>query len=189
MLRTLFSAGAIALLSIPFALTSNASALVPVDIELVLAVDVSGSVNSAEQELERTGLVRAFQDKAVIDAISTLPRGLAVAVVAFAGAGQTRTVVGWQHLTNSATSALFAERIAAAFPVAFDKCKMTAIGDALTWSLKELAGNGYGGLAKVDVSGDGRSSEGEDTASARDRALAAGGHHQRPRDPQRRDLS
>ena len=55
--------------------------------ELVLAVDVSGSVNSAEQELERSGLVRAFEEKAVIDAISILPRGLAVAVVAFAGAG------------------------------------------------------------------------------------------------------
>ena len=57
----------------------------PVDIELVLAVDVSGSVDGAEQELQRAGLVAAFRDPEVISAIAALPRGLAVALVAWAG--------------------------------------------------------------------------------------------------------
>jgi hypothetical protein len=163
-----------ALMAALIALPMAARAGQPVDIELVLAVDVSGSINRDEQELERTGLVRAFQDDQVIDPIRALPRGLAVAVVAFAGAGQTRTAVGWQHLTDATTTLAFAARIAAAFPVRFERCGLTAIGDALAASLQELGTNAYVGRAKIDVSGDGMSSEGRDTASARDRALAAG---------------
>ena len=75
-------------------LPTSALAEQTVDIELVLAVDISGSVDAGEQELERTGLVQAFKDRELIEAIRALPLGLAVAVVAFAGAGQTRTVVG-----------------------------------------------------------------------------------------------
>jgi hypothetical protein len=155
-------------------LSSAALAAMPVDVELVLAVDVSGSVSRDEQELERTGLVRAFQDPQVIDAIRALPRGLAVAVVAFAGAGQTRTVVGWQLLNDAASAWAFAARLAEALPFAFERCGLTAVGDALRWSQQELADNPYSGAAKIDVAGDGSSSEGEDTAASRDRAVAAG---------------
>jgi hypothetical protein len=145
-----------------------------VDLELVLAVDVSGSVDAGEQELERTGLVQTFRDRAVIEVISGLPRGLAVAVVAFAGAGQTRTVVPWCRLADDGQIAGFADQIAAAFPVVFDYTPKTAIGDAIEWSRRELVGNGYRGRAKIDVSGDGRSSDGEYPGPARDRAVAAG---------------
>jgi hypothetical protein len=174
MLHTRLAIGALALLSTTCALSSTAIAETAADIELVLAVDVSGSIDKGEQELERTGLAQAFRDRQVVDAIGALPRGLAVAVVAFAGAGQDRTVVGWTHLTSPQASAAFAERIAAAFPVAFEHCGMTAIGDALTRSLAELAANGYSGWPKIDVSGDGSNSEGEDPAAVRDRAVAAG---------------
>ena len=100
-------------------LPGSALAELAVDIELVLAVDISGSVDASEQELERTGLVQAFKDRGVIEAIHALPLGLAVAVVAFAGAGQTRTVVGWRRLTDRQTIDDLAERIAAAFPFEF----------------------------------------------------------------------
>ena len=165
MLRTPLAIGAMALLGDLRAL-SKAIAETAADIELVLAVDVSGSVDKGEQELERTGLAQAFRDRQVVDAIGALPRGLAVAVVAFAGAKQNRIVVGWTHLSSPQTIAIFAERIAAAFPVAFEHCGMTAIGDALTRSLEELAANGYSGWPKIDVSGDGSNSEGEDPAAA-----------------------
>lgn len=156
------------------ALPLAASAETPVDVELVLAVDVSGSVDAGEQELERTGLVRAFREPAVIDAIVGLPRGLAVAVVAFAGAGQTRTVVSWRRLVDPASIAAFADRISTAFPVQFEYAHETAIGDAIEWSRQELAANGYRGRPKIDVSGDGRSCDGEYPGPARDRAVAAG---------------
>jgi hypothetical protein len=102
-----------------------------VDIELVLAVDVSGSVDAGEQELQRMGLVAAFRDPAVIEAIKALPGG--------------RGASG--H---------------------------TAIGDALIWSLRELAGNRFDGQARIDISGDGHSNCGEYPQLVRDRAVAAG---------------
>ncbi len=145
-----------------------------VDIELVLAVDVSGSVDAVEQELARTGLVRAFHDPAVLAAIRALPVGLAVAVVAFAGEGQVRTVVDWRRVTDGGSCADLARDIGAAFPVVFSEGGKTAIGDALAWSRKELATNGYRGRAKIDVSGDGRSTQGAYPGPERDLAVAAG---------------
>ena len=146
----------------------------PVDIELVLAVDVSGSVNAGEQELQRTGLARAFRDPSVIAAIRALPSGLAVAVVGFAGAAQCRTVVDWQLLTDRSSAEGFAGAVDKAFPIAFDYAHKTAIGDAVAWSLDELAGNPYRGRAKVDISGDGQNSDGAYPGPVRDRAIAAG---------------
>src|SRR5262245_56701554 len=101
-------------------------AVQPVDIELVLAVDVSGSVSSGEQELQRTGIARAFRDPEVIAAIRALPSGLAAAVVAFAGAAQCRTVVDWHLLGDRASVEGFADAVANAFPVAFDYAHKTA---------------------------------------------------------------
>ena len=94
--------------------------------------------------------------------------------MAFAGAGQTRTVVGWRRLTDRQTIDDLAERIAAAFPVEFAYAHKTAIGDAVSWSMGELASNGFAGRADIDVSGDGMSSDGEYPGPARDRAVAAG---------------
>jgi Protein of unknown function (DUF1194) len=142
----------------------------PVDVELVLAVDVSGSVSSGEQELQRTGIARAFRDPEVIAAIRALPSGLATAVVAFAGAAQCRTVVDWRFLADRASVEGFAD----AFPVAFDYAHKTAIGDALAWSLDELARNVFQGRAKIDVSGDGHTTDGAYPGPLRDAAVAAG---------------
>ena len=151
-----------------------ASAAQPVDIELVLAVDVSGSVSSGEQELQRTGIARAFRDPEVIAAIRALPSGLATAVVAFAGAAQCRTVVDWRLLADRASVQDFADAVADAFPVAFDYAHKTAIGDALAWSLDELARNVFQGRAKIDVSGDGHTTDGAYPGPVRDAAVAAG---------------
>lgn len=174
MLTAPFGFGAAVMVGALCAASAEVGAETPVDVELVLAVDVSGSVDAGEQELERTGLVRAFREPVVIDAIVGLPRGLAVAVVAFAGAGQTRTVVSWRRLVDPADIAAFADQIATAFPVQFAYANSTAIGDGILWSQRELASNGYRGRAKIDVSGDGRSCDGEYPGPARDRAVAAG---------------
>jgi hypothetical protein len=145
-----------------------------VDIELVLAVDVSGSVDGPEQELQRSGLASAFRAPEVIDAIRALPNGLAVAVVAWAGAGQARNAVDWCRLTDRRSAEEFAHRIGAAFPVVFAYAHKTAIGDALIWSLAALKGNGFDGTAKIDVSGDGHNTDGAYPHEVRDAAVAAG---------------
>jgi Protein of unknown function (DUF1194) len=146
----------------------------PVDVELVLAVDLSGSVDDAEQGLQREGLVAAFRDPEVADAIAALPEGVAVALVAWAGAGQVRTLVAWRRLTDKVSAGDFAARVGAALPAAFGPGGKTAIGDALTWSLAELAGNGFAGRAKIDVSGDGHNTDGAYPGPVRDTAVAAG---------------
>jgi Protein of unknown function (DUF1194) len=143
-----------------------------VDVELVLAVDVSGSVDAAELALQRTGLAAAFRDPELADAVAALPRGVAAALVAWAGVPDT--VVGWRRLTDRASATDFAARIEAALPVAFGRGGNTALGDALARSLAELAGNSFDGQAKIDVSGDGRSNSGAQPGPVRDAAVRAG---------------
>ena len=96
-----------------------------------------------------------------------------MALVAWAGARQERTVVPWRRLTDNVWAEDFAARVEAAFPVDFGLGK-TAIGDALTWSQAELAGNGFDGRAKIDVSGDGHNSDGAYPGPIRDAAVASG---------------
>ena len=107
--------------------------------------------------------------------MAALPRRLAVAVVGFAGADQTRTVVGWQRVSDERGAAALADQIADAFPITWSECGgLTAVGEAIAWSLWELARNAYDGMAEIDVSGDGSNSQGEDLTAARDRAVATG---------------
>lgn len=155
-------------------LSPPAWATQPVDIELVLAVDLSGSVDGAEQALQRDGLVAAFRDAAVVDAISALTGGAAMALVGWAGAGQERTLVPWCHLSGRASAADFADRIAAALPAQFDGPAKTAIGDALAWSLVELVGNAFAGRRVIDLAGDGRSTDGAYPGPERDKSVAMG---------------
>ncbi len=164
----------IALAAVLATLPDRLMAMQKVDIELVLAVDVSGSVDGVEQDLQRRGLSGAFRDVAVIDAITALPDGLAVALVAWAGVDEQRTLIAWHRLTDAASAMQFADLIDGALPVELGSSPYTALGDALIWSLAELARNGYAGRGKIDVSGDGRNNCGEYPQPVRDRAVADG---------------
>ena len=107
----------------------------------------------------------------MIDAITALPRGVAVALVVWAGVQET--AVAWRRLTDRASAEDFAARVEAALPSALAGGN-TALGDALIRSLEELAGNGFDGRAKIDVSGDGRSNSGAFPGQVRDGAVRAG---------------
>lgn len=144
----------------------------PVDIELVLAVDVSISVDGSELDLQRQGLAAAFRDPAVAAAIAANAQGVAVSVVLWAGAEQQETVVDWALLTDAATSARFADAIDTALAVDPDLAGKTAIGDALYFALKSLDANGWDGVRrKIDVSGDGHANEGFKPEPVRDFAV------------------
>jgi hypothetical protein len=93
--------------------------------------------------------------------------------VAFAGKGHTRTVVGWRLARGEKSARHLADQIADAFPVVFSEVGKTAIGDAVAWSIGDLATSGFEGAAKMDVSGDGRSTSGVYPGPERDRAVAA----------------
>jgi hypothetical protein len=147
----------------------------PVDIELVLAVDMSISVDGDELDLQRQGFAAAFRDPAVIAAIEANVQGVAVSVMLWAGAKQQRIVVDWAHLTDAPSSLAFADRIDAALRVDPEYFGKTALGSALYVALESLDANVYGGTRrKIDVSGDGRANEGFKPARVRDFAVLSG---------------
>lgn len=150
-----------------------ARAELPVDLELVLAVDVSGSVDAEEAALQRSGYVRALSDPKVKAAIRSGPMGrIAVAYVEWAGDHFQRTMVDWTVLEGAGSVDAFA---AAVGELPLQSAQWTAIGAAIDYSVRLFDGNGYEGTRRViDVSGDGINNRGRAVQSARDDAVAAG---------------
>ncbi len=143
-----------------------------VDLELVLAVDVSRSVDDQEFDLQRRGYAQAFTHPNVIKAIqSNGLRRIAVAYVEWAGAEAQLTVVPWVQISDAESGELFADRILAA-PRSF--WGWTSISGAIDHSSK-LFGQRYKGRRRViDVSGDGINNSGRPAFVARDEAVAKG---------------
>jgi hypothetical protein len=152
------------------ALVESAEA-VPVDVELQLLVDVSGSVDSSEFALQRTGYENAFRSSAVIDAITGGAIGSIAVQLIYFGTGQT-IGVDWTQIGSALESNAFADLIAAAARPEFGS---TAIGSAINFGVPLFASNVFDGTRQViDVSGDGTSNLGASVTTARDNALAAG---------------
>ena len=147
----------------------------PCDIELVLAVDVSISVDGMELDLQRQGYAEAFRDPEVIAAIAANAGGVAITIVQWAGQGQQRTAVAWALLTDADSSLRFAATVDRVLAVDPEFQGKTALGDALYYGLQSLNGNGFEGLRrKIDVSGDGRANEGFKPERVRDFAVLSG---------------
>src|SRR3712207_6777252 len=88
---------------------------VPVDVELVLAVDISGSVDETEAAQQRQGYVAALADPAVARAIrSTFTGRIAITYVEWAGADMQNMVVPWTLLEGEASAQAFSAAIAEA---------------------------------------------------------------------------
>jgi hypothetical protein len=145
----------------------------PVDLELVLAVDVSRSVDPEEAKLQREGYIAALQHPRVLQAIKTAPHGrIAVTYVEWAGVDTQYTVVPWTLITDEKTAGAFTDRIAAA---PYNARNWTSISGAIDYSVPLFENNGFEGTRRViDISGDGRTNQGRPTAAARDDAVAAG---------------
>ncbi|QIE56487.1 DUF1194 domain-containing protein [Pikeienuella piscinae] len=138
---------------------------------LVLAIDVSGSVDPSEYRLQMGGLAAALRDPTVIDAL--VDAKAMVAVMQWSGSSRQHVAVPWTQVMDQAAAARLAHDVETA-PRAFRHFS-TAIGDALAASADLL-----GAIAAhcrrqvVDISGDGVSNEGLATMRMRD-ALVRGG--------------
>ena len=145
----------------------------PVDLELVLAVDVSGSIDAEEMKLQRDGYVAALTHPDVVSAITRGVLGrIALAYVEWAGHEVRRVVVDWAPISDRASAEAFAARLAAA-PIRSGVS--TSISGAIDYVLPMFGANGYEGTRRViDISGDGPSNQGALVTVARDRAEAAG---------------
>lgn len=146
---------------------------VPVDLELIIAVDVSGSIDPDEAKLQRDGYVGAFSDKEVIGAITSGMLGkIAVTYVEWAGIHYSRTVVDWTVIDSEASALAFAEKVAKA-PIQTEL--WTSISMAIETSLPRFVNNGVEGTRRViDISGDGPNNQGGMVTGFRDKAVAAG---------------
>lgn len=125
----------------------------PVGLELVLLVDVSGSVDGGEYNLQKTGYVNAFNSAAVQNAILGSQLGsIAVTYVEWSGNNQQSQRVGWRLIDSIASAQSFATEIAG---VTRAFSGSTAVQDAMIFSTG-LFTNAFEGLRQViDVSGDG----------------------------------
>jgi len=145
----------------------------PVDLELLLAVDVSGSVDAEEARLQRDGYLRALRNPEVIAAIKSGMLGkIALSYVEWAGLGWYKVIVDWTEIHDEAGAAAFADKLAAAPIVTAHR---TSVSDAIDLSVPRFTGNGFEGTRRIlDVSGDGSNNYGRLVTDARDDAVAAG---------------
>lgn len=177
-MRSLFRGIAAATFAV-WAFLPQQAAAVPVDVELSLLVDVSGSVDSSEFAIQRTGYVQAFQNQAIKDLITNTDGGNrhgAIAVNFIYWSSGAHLAVDWMLIDSDASADAFAAAIAAApRPTTGAVGTQTAPGSAINFAVPRFEDNGFEGDAKViDVSGDGSQNSGVNTSAARNAALAAG---------------
>lgn len=145
-----------------------------VDLALVLAVDVSGSVNSERFDLQRQGYAKAFASREVIDAIAAgQNQAIMVTLVEWSGAGHQQQMIGWTLIDGAASAIAFGSAIAEA-PRAF--ADWTSISAAIDYSATLFKDSVVEAALRrvIDVSGDGINNNGRNIDEARDEALRAG---------------
>ena len=150
-----------------------AAADVPVDLELVLAADVSLSMDRRELLLQRAGYAGAIEAPEVLAAIASgFQQAIAVTFVEWAGVGTQIVTVPWQRIGSASEARVFAEAIRAA---PLRQARRTSISAALTASAALFRDNAFVGTRRViDVSGDGPNNQGEPVVAARDRVIGLG---------------
>ncbi len=162
-------------LSLASGLSARASAqAVAVDLHLVLAVDVSWSMDPDEQRLQRDGYVDALRDPAVIKAIQSGPNGkIAITYFEWAGAEIHFMVVPWTIIDGARVAHQLADVLAER---RISRHRMTSISSALEYAhrlLKEAPGTAVRRV--VDVSGDGPNNSGTSPVTLVRDALVADG--------------
>lgn len=146
---------------------------VEVDVELVLAVDVSYSMDVEEQALQREGYASALTSREFLDALRQGLNGrIAVAYIEWAGENEQQIVVNWRVIDGPDSARTYADAIRAA---PLRRVYRTSISSALLYSADQFDLNGYAGVRRViDVSGDGVNNQGPPVAIARDAVVRRG---------------
>jgi hypothetical protein len=152
---------------------ASAAAQTAVDLELVVAVDVSLSMDLDEQRLQREGYVAAFRDAAMQKAIASGPQGrIAVVYMEWAGPHWQSVIIPWTVIDGVQAASAFADRLEAQ-PITRER--WTSISGALQFA-KSLLGksNAAGPRRVIDISGDGPNNAGPPVLAVRAALLADG---------------
>ena len=145
-----------------------------VDVELVLGIDVSTSVNYEEFGLQVGGLAAAFRDPRLVRALGQAGgRGIAVLAMQWADAAEQVTAVDWTLVADAVSAAAFADSLAAMPRLIIGGT--TGIGGAIDYARDRIEGSRHEARRRaIDISGDGRASSGGAPSRARDAAVASG---------------
>jgi hypothetical protein len=167
--RSLLAASAAA----PFLPARAARADEPVDVALVLAVDVSRSIDEDEARLQREGYRAAVSDPRVVEAIRGGMLGsVAIAYTEWAGIEYQRQVLPWTRIGSQADADLWANALAEAPRVSLS---WTSISGGIVHAMAQLAQCPHEATRRViDISADGVNNSGPPAELARDRAVAEG---------------
>lgn len=145
----------------------------PVDLLLVLAADVSRSVDQPKFQLQREGYAAAMSDPRVLDAIASgKNHRIAVCFVEWSGMGAQKVVIDWTAIGDAASARVFGDQVLEA-PRSF--ADRTSISGGIDFALAQFERAPFEAPRKtIDVSGDGTNNAGRDVTLARDEALAKG---------------
>ncbi len=145
-----------------------------VDLQLLLAVDTSSSVNDGEFDLQMRGIAESFRHPGVHGALQAAgDKGIAVALMQWSDSRKQVLSVDWLHVTGPESAERFAEEVERT--PRFVVGGGTAIGTAIEYGVERFPKNGFTSLRKViDVSGDGRANQGRIPSRSRDDAVLAG---------------
>jgi hypothetical protein len=146
---------------------------VGVDVELVLAVDVSYSMDPEEQTLQREGYMAALTSREFLQALRQGMNGkVAVTYFEWAGANDQRIIMPWRLIDGPESADAVAAEIGRA---PYRRASRTSISGALSFAMPLFDGSGFRGLRRViDVSGDGVNNNGMPVTLVRDEVLAKG---------------
>ena len=141
-----------------------------VDLLLLLAADVSRSIDSAKFQLQREGYAAAISDPRVLDAIRSGHSGrIGLSFVEWSGVGAQHVVIDWMTIRDGATAKDFGDRLIEA-PRSF--ADRTSISGVIDFALGEFDQAPFQSPRRtLDISGDGTNNAGREVGAARDDAV------------------
>lgn len=152
---------------------SSARAAERVDLLLVLASDVSRSVDQVKFKLQRDGYIAALSDKRVLDAIASgRNRRIAICFVEWSGVTAQKLLIDWMVIDGPESARKFGDSL---FELPRSFAERTSISGAIDFSMTLFDQAPYQSERRtIDVSGDGTNNSGRDVTAARDEAIAKG---------------
>ncbi len=153
--------------------SADKPAAASVDIELILAVDVSYSMDMDELAVQREGYAQAIVSKEFLQALKSLPNGrISVTYFEWAASNDQKIIIPWRLIDGPETADAVANEIMNA-PIR--RASRTSISGAINFAMPLFDDDPYRGLRRViDISGDGPNNNGGPVTISRDAALEKG---------------
>jgi uncharacterized protein YbaA (DUF1428 family) len=144
-----------------------------VDVELILAVDVSYSMDMDELAIQREGYAQAIVSKEFLQALKSLPNGkIAITYFEWAASSDQKIIIPWRVIDGPETADAVSNEI---MKTPVRRASRTSISGAIYFAMPLFDENPYKGLRRViDISGDGPNNNGAPVLGARDMALEKG---------------